>query len=114
MSNTDADDWDTGTEYTLYIGSGPTRAQVASVLEGHFTRDGDITAWWDVEDNFPEVAALGYPLVVDVDGYPGPKTTRAVLAERLGVPIENEITIEDIIDPSIPPPTAEAVAIFGV
>ena len=52
--------------------------------------------------------------VVDVDGYPGPKATRAVLAERLRVPIENEITIEDIIDPSIPPPTAEAVAIFGV
>ena len=48
MSDMDADDWDTGTEYTLYISSGPTRAQVASVLEGHFTRDGDITAWCDV------------------------------------------------------------------
>ena len=108
------DDWDTGTEYTMYIGSGPTREQVASVLEDHFTRDGDITAWWDIEDNFPEVAALGYPLVVDVDGYPGPRTTRAVLTERRRVPIENEITIESIIDPSVPPPTAEAVAMFGV
>ena len=37
MSDMDADDWDTGTEYTLYIGSGPTRAQVEAVLDPHLT-----------------------------------------------------------------------------
>jgi len=33
MSNTDADDWEKGSEYLLWVGSGPTRAHVEAL--GH-------------------------------------------------------------------------------
>ena len=94
MSDMDADDWDTGTEYTLYIGSGPTRAQVEAVLDPHFHPDGDsfASAQWDVDETDPDEVALGYPWIVSVDGWPGPRSTRHVL----GVPVEDEYTLADV------------------
>ena len=98
MSDMDTDDWEKGSEYLLWVGSGPTRAQVEAVLDPHFHPDGDsfASAQWDVDETDPDEVALGYPWIVSVDGWPGPRSTRHVLTQALGVPVEDEYTLADV------------------